>query len=88
MATLRKASISLIRLAGATNIVAALRPNQAHLEKIITLLANENTTMTELWSANNRGSAVGRQVDDLAYAYASLVPGAGRPGAPSVGGQA
>ena len=40
MATLRNASISLLRLAGAKNIAAALRHHQAHPDKIITLLTS------------------------------------------------
>jgi hypothetical protein len=38
MATIRNTAISLLRLAGATNIAAALRHHQAHPNKIITLL--------------------------------------------------
>ncbi len=37
---LRNASISLLRLAGAKNIAAALRHHQAHPDKIITLLTS------------------------------------------------
>ena len=40
MATLRNASISLLRLAGAKNIAAALRHHQAHPDKIIHLLTS------------------------------------------------
>ena len=40
MATLRNASISLLRLAGGTNIAAALRHHHAHPDKIITLLTS------------------------------------------------
>ena len=46
MATLRNASISLLRLAGATNIAAALRRNHAHPDKIIKLLTSNNATLT------------------------------------------
>ena len=40
MATIRNTAISLLRLAGATNIAAALRHHQAHPDKIITLLTS------------------------------------------------
>ena len=46
MATLRNASISLLRLPGCTNIAAALRHHQAHPDKIINLLTSRNTTTT------------------------------------------
>jgi predicted transposase YbfD/YdcC len=46
MATLRNTSISLLRLAGTKNIAAALRRNQAHPDKIITLLTSNNATLT------------------------------------------
>jgi hypothetical protein len=45
MATLRNTAISLLRLAGATNITAGLRHHDRRPAKIIKLLTSGNPTM-------------------------------------------
>lgn len=45
MATLRNIAISLLRLAGTTNITAALRHHNRRPDKIITLLTSTNWTL-------------------------------------------
>jgi hypothetical protein len=47
MATIRNTAISLLRLTGVRNIAAALRRNQAHPDKIITLLTGNYPTLTD-----------------------------------------